>query len=271
MSFLEQPVKQLATKDIVSVTPETSVLDTMKLMTQKRVTSVLVCQAGVLRGIITSRDLPRIFMNGESFLDMSVINVMTHPLDTCDEDETVLNALDMMINGGYRHIPVTDASNNLFGIISETDILNSMGIYDPARLRLVEDMISSNPTSINEDASLSEVVNLFNNNHVECLIIKKDAQAVGIITERDLSGLLSSGISSDTPAKNFMSQPIFTISIKSNVQEAISAMHSYKVHHIIAVDDNGDIKGIISRDSFLLDFTRFLVRQLVKMTRQALD
>jgi len=268
MSFLEKPVKELLTKDVVSISPEASVLDAMKLMTQKRVTSVLICQNGIINGIITSKDLPRIYKSSELFLDSPVINVMTRRVDKCNEDATVLDALDMMINGGYRHIPVVDARNNLVGVLSETDIFNSMGIYDPSRRRLVEDVMSRNLPRVNVNLPLSEVVELFNNSPIDCLVIQSDGQAVGIVTERDLSNLLSSDLASDTPVKDFMSQPTFTISVKSDIQEAGHEMHKHSVHHLIAVDDNNNIKGIISRDSFLLDFTRFLIRQLVKVTKQ---
>ena len=96
-------------------------------MLSARVGSVLVLEGGALVGIFTERDILSAF--GQARADPArvspVSNGMTLDPLTIDPDATVGEAMDRMLDGGFRHLPVIDGGN-LVGIVSMRDLARSI-------------------------------------------------------------------------------------------------------------------------------------------------
>lgn len=84
--------------------------------------SVLVIdERGRLLGIFTSRDaVCRVLAAGKDAGATTLDEVMTASPDTLSPDTAAIDALRLMWDGGYRHIPVVDAGR-LLGVISRAD------------------------------------------------------------------------------------------------------------------------------------------------------
>lgn len=87
-----------------------------------------------LVGIITQRDLYRVqsphvtelgnWVYDRISLDMHILKyVMTKEVCTLKPDNTVVDALVLMVHKKYGGIPIVDDFNNLVGIITQVDIL----------------------------------------------------------------------------------------------------------------------------------------------------
>lgn len=114
-------VKDLMTKNIVSVLPETSVVEVSKIMSSRDISSILIKNQGNYSGIITDRDvMTRIVASG---LDprTPVSRVMSSPLISINEDAGIEEAAEMMRDNKIRRLIVKNDSE-IVGIISETDI-----------------------------------------------------------------------------------------------------------------------------------------------------
>ncbi len=114
-------VKDIMTKDIISVLPETSVVEASKIMSSRDISSILIKNQGDYSGIITDRDVMiRIVASG---LDprTPVSRVMSSPLITINEDAGIEGAAEMMRDNKIRRLIVKNDSL-VVGIISETDI-----------------------------------------------------------------------------------------------------------------------------------------------------
>jgi CBS domain-containing protein len=109
-----------------------------KLMHEKRIAAVMVTEGDRLVGIITERDMTaRVIAAGNDPDTSTAKDIMTADPDTLHPDDTPAQALKMMIERNYRHLPVTDGEA-LVGMVSVRDLY---AIYN---LELEEDLKDRN-------------------------------------------------------------------------------------------------------------------------------
>ncbi len=99
-----------------------SVRDACAHMHQKRTGSVLVTDDnGRLVGIFTGRDaVGRVVAAGRSAETTTLAEVMTRNPETLPPHTTAIEALRLMWDGGFRHVPVVDRGK-LLGVVSRGD------------------------------------------------------------------------------------------------------------------------------------------------------
>ncbi|MDX8348704.1 MULTISPECIES: CBS domain-containing protein [unclassified Cognatiyoonia] len=117
--------QMLKTKDnpgVVSVKPSDPVTDAVKLLSAKRIGTVVVSGDGeALDGILSERDIVReLGKRGPSCLSEPVSSMMTSALTTCTPSDTALEVLEVMTNGRFRHLPVME-DGKMIGLISIGD------------------------------------------------------------------------------------------------------------------------------------------------------
>jgi CBS domain-containing protein len=112
--------------EVWSVSPETSVLDTLRMMAQKEVGALVVLDAGQIVGIISERDFARSIAKTEQcILDTTVMDYMTKKVVTIGPDQTVDDCMQMMTKGRIRHLPVVEGKK-LIGLISIGDVVKEI-------------------------------------------------------------------------------------------------------------------------------------------------
>jgi CBS domain-containing protein len=99
-----------------------SVRDACARMHEKRTGSVLVTDdSGRLVGIFTGRDaVGRVVAAGRSAEATTLAEVMTRNPETLPPNKTAIEALRLMWDGGFRHVPVVDRGK-LLGVVSRGD------------------------------------------------------------------------------------------------------------------------------------------------------
>lgn len=102
-------------------------------MESARATCVVVTEQGRPIGILTERDIVRLFLNGVS--DVSLASVMTQPLCSVSPDTPVAEAATLMLESCIRHLTVVDAQGRLVGLLSEHCLVR------PFELDLLDDVI----------------------------------------------------------------------------------------------------------------------------------
>jgi CBS domain-containing protein len=115
-------VKEIMTKDVVSVNPETSIAEAAKTMNSYGIGSVPVCQNQSLVGILTDRDIVlRNIAQGMDPVSTKVRDVMTKEVFTTNPNADIEDASDVMISQQVRRLPVVE-HEKLVGIIALGDI-----------------------------------------------------------------------------------------------------------------------------------------------------
>jgi len=112
--------------EILSVAPECSVYDALKMMAEKDIGALLVFESEKMVGIFSERDYARkVDLKGKSARVATVREVMTENVITVDARENVENCMDLMTKKHIRHLPVV-RNRVVAGVISIGDIVKAI-------------------------------------------------------------------------------------------------------------------------------------------------
>lgn len=126
---------------------------------------------------------------------------MTTDVATISPKATLPDAHQLMTKEQVRRLPVVDANGRLVGIITRGDVrgaqpspATSLTIWELNYLLsklAVEKVMTSNPVTITEDATIAEAAQLMLENRISGLpVLNKENKLVGIITESDIFSMI---------------------------------------------------------------------------------
>jgi len=117
------PLRNLLTRPPVCAPPQVSVREAARVMTEARVSSLLITEGERLLGILTDRDLrTRVVAAGLS-PETPVAQVMTRDVKTIQVDAYAFEALLEMTRHTIHHLPVVDEGGALLGMVTTTDLM----------------------------------------------------------------------------------------------------------------------------------------------------
>ena len=116
-------------RHIISISPDASVFDAIKLMADKSIGSLLVMDDSEnLLGIVTERDYARKV-------------IMTAEVMTTASDDRVDQCMEMMTNRKIRHLPVVE-DGQVIGMISIGDLVQAIIADQQEEIEHLEQYIS---------------------------------------------------------------------------------------------------------------------------------
>ena len=143
---------------------------------------------------------------------MRAHQIMTRSVITIAPDATILEAAQTMLQHHVSGLPVVDAAGKLLGIVSEGDFIRRSEIGTPRKRgrwlkvllgdsavdyvrehgRRVSDVMTSDPVTITEDATLEQIVDAMETNGVKRLPVMKDGRLVGLVSRANLMQAVAS-------------------------------------------------------------------------------
>src|ERR1700728_3435654 len=100
---------------ITSVTPETTVLEALRIMADQNIGSVLVLEGNDYLGIMTERDYSRkVILKGKSSTDPQVAEIMSRDFPAITPHDTIEFCMQLMSDKNIRYLPVFEG-NTLCG------------------------------------------------------------------------------------------------------------------------------------------------------------
>ena len=105
-------------KDIPIVSVETSLLDSLLVMSQKALGMVLIADNNKLIGIFTDGDLRRAIESNTNFQELTIKKVMTRNCKSIGANEPALKAIEMMEKFSLNSLPVVDSDNQVVGALN---------------------------------------------------------------------------------------------------------------------------------------------------------
>jgi len=132
-------------QEIIAAPGGTSVIAAACLMRENHVGAVMVVEEGKLAGVFTERDaLFRVIAEGRDVRTTQLADVMTRNPQTIHPDKPFVDALHVMYEGGFRHVPVVEDDRPV-GMISARDALGPEledFIYELLRKNQAEDILA---------------------------------------------------------------------------------------------------------------------------------
>ena len=125
MEFVNEILKEKG-HEVLSVTPETSVFEALKLMANKNVGSLLVLENDQMIGLFSERDYARkVILKGKSSRDTPVREIMSSRVVYVRPNQTVEECMALMTDKRVRHLPVME-DKQLVGLISIGDVVKAI-------------------------------------------------------------------------------------------------------------------------------------------------
>jgi len=117
-------IRNIMTRDIVSVESSAGVKEAMDLMVEKNIGSVVVTRNGEMVGFLTERDVLKKCCPNTQCTVMKARDIMSSPLVTIDADAAIGEAADLMAQKKIRRLLVTE-KGEIQGIITERDVMRA--------------------------------------------------------------------------------------------------------------------------------------------------
>jgi len=131
-------------KNIVSVSPDTAVIDALQIMSEKNIGSVVVMQNEKYLGIMTERDYSRkVILKGKNSTTTRVSDIMSTDLPFVMPTDTIEYCMELMTARIIRYMPVFE-NTKLAGIISMTDVVRETILSQKETISHLESYIHSN-------------------------------------------------------------------------------------------------------------------------------
>jgi CBS domain-containing protein len=128
---------------VYSVTAATSVLDGLKMMTEKNISALLIMQGETLLGIFTERDYARkLILQGKASKDTPISEAMTTDPITVTSSDRIELCMQIMTEKHIRHLPVVN-ENQVIGMISIGDVVKFIIADQKQTISQLESYINS--------------------------------------------------------------------------------------------------------------------------------
>lgn len=127
----------------ISVLPDTSVLDALKVMAENNIGSVVVMKDDQFQGIITERDYSRkVVLKGKNSTDTKVSDIMMTEFPHLKPTDTVEHSMELLTKNNIRYLPVFE-ENKLVGIISISDVVKQTVLVQQETIEHLDSYINS--------------------------------------------------------------------------------------------------------------------------------
>lgn len=114
------------TKNVISVAKETSIQEVAQLMKRHQISSVIITEDMLPKGIVTDKDMRNKVATGQIDIQASVKEIMSSPVICSQANVHIAEIQLQMLKSNIGHICITEDGNpssNLLGIISEHDLI----------------------------------------------------------------------------------------------------------------------------------------------------
>ncbi|MDP4104383.1 MAG: CBS domain-containing protein [Bacillota bacterium] len=148
---MEMKVKDFMIKDVISVSPETTIKEVMKTIVDKKIGGLpIVNNEGILKGIITDGDILRAIkpidrhiqdyfnlityiqeQNMESRLselaELPILKIAkTRGIVTVSPEDDMKQVVVILAKHHFKKLPVIDKENKVVGVISRGDVIRNI-------------------------------------------------------------------------------------------------------------------------------------------------
>lgn len=195
LAAVNESVRSIMTGDLETLPHTARIADALDIIVNKKIGGIpLVDAEGIVRGIVTERDVLRVLAAEHS--PLSVEHAMTSSLRVTAPDDPISTVTKEMTKFHFRRLPVV-TNEVLFGIITATDIMRYLGSREVfSRLTTgnvaevmdlpVRTLMAGNLYTTTPDKPINEAAREMLEKNIGALPVIEDSRLVGLVTEFDL-------------------------------------------------------------------------------------
>ncbi|KAF8694026.1 hypothetical protein HU200_038475 [Digitaria exilis] len=275
----ERTVKRLRLSRALTVPESTTVLEVCRRMAARRADAALLTDSNALLcGILTDKDIATRVIARELKIDETPVwKVMTrHPIFVLS-DTLAVEALQKMVQGKFRHLPVVDngevvamldIAKCLYDAIARMERASEKGkaaiasvadgddkffIVEALKEQMFRPCLSaiasadSTVVMVSPGDSVLTATKKMVEGHASSTVVAVGSKAQGILTSRDiLMRVIAKNLSSDsTPVEKVMTPDPECATVDMPILDALRTMQEHKFLHLPVMDRDGSIISIL--------------------------
>jgi CBS domain-containing protein len=274
-------IMAVATRDVVSVPPTTTIMGAVETMTECGFRRLPVTDAGTgkLRGIVTSGDVINFMGGGDKYrlvqvkhggnliaaVNESVRAIMTRQLETLPDSSRIKDAVAIIVNKKVGGLPIVNNDGILAGIITERDVMRVLAAENSTLA--VEDVMTSSLRVTQPDCPIAEVTRDMTQHRFRRLPVVSDEVLYGIITatdimryigSREVFSRLSTGDVAEVmelPVRTLIAGDLFTTTPQESINEAARQMLEKNIGALPVINDTR-LVGLVTEFDLVRAFAR---------------
>ncbi len=246
-SAIEADVEQAVAHSPLVASPNTSVMDALKLMGQRSLccsvrqhnsiadatevevqrSCVLVMEQKQLLGIFTEQDIIQLSVTGEVLSDVTIAEVIRQPVVSVQQSELtdLYVPCKLLHQHRVRHLPVINDQEQMVGLLTQESLQPLLQSVEELQPVVVQEVMSRSIVSASPDSSVFTLMKLMAQHQVSSVVIvesKADETLstpgaalkipIGVLTNRDLIQLQALALDPEQiQASQVMNTAIFTV------------------------------------------------------------
>ncbi|WP_243438276.1 diguanylate cyclase domain-containing protein [Fundidesulfovibrio soli] len=271
-------LKDILAHGLISIRSGATLGRALGQMHKERISALVCLNRGRPVGILTERGaLTALAGTGQDGLKRPLREIMTSPVCTAVEDTPVHEAFSLLLNKGIRHLVVVDAKGRAVGMVTQTNMVQHLGVEYFVEVKRVGQIMTRALATLSTEANLSETMELMIRGPFSCVVAVSGGKPEGILTERDMVGLLSDSLDlKATLLGQAMSRPVVCVDEDTSVHNAAALMSRKKVRRLVVVDGAGDVRGLLTQSDIVkgmearyVEMLREVIREKDEMLREA--
>lgn len=238
-------VQDIMSHPVKTIPDNSTMAQAAILMGSHHIGSLIVTADDDHIGIVTERDLmSHVLALGKDPADVKVGRVMSRPLISINHDATIKAAAQTM-NRKKGRLAVMKV-NTLVGVVTASDLIK--GLPETRETEAKPLMYGSKLVeTADKNISVARIVKIMGEKRIGSVVILSEGKPMGIFTERDLlTTIMAKREPLSTSVGGVASTPLIVTDVDVNVFEAASIMTANKIKRLPLVDENDELRGIIT-------------------------
>lgn len=177
-----------------------------------------------------------------------VRDIMKENVITIDPDGDVRLAVQMMIWGGFRHLPVA-RGGELVGVLTEHDVCRLEPGWAQKNVP-VHELMCTEVVTTTPDAEIDTVARRMSDARIGCVPVLHAGELVGMLTTTDVLAYVGRGLPAQSQhvrlVSEVMSPQPFQVRETSPLADALAEMVTRQIRHLPVVDGDDRVVGVLS-------------------------
>lgn len=277
----EGEIMAIATRDVISVPPTSTILGAVEAMTSHGFRRLPVTDPGThsLRGIITAGDIIDFMGGGSRFnlvkvkhkgnllaaLNESVREIMTSQLVTLPVTASIADAVGIIVEKKTGGLPIVNEKEVISGIVTERDVMRVL-VAERSSLK-VEDIMTTSLHITSPETPIGTVTREMVTQRFRRLPVVCDDVLFGIVTSTDIMKYIGGGKVFDKlvtgnvsdvmnlPVRTLINGSLHTTSPDENINEVAREILSKNVGALPVIEDSR-LVGLVTEFDLVRAFAK---------------
>lgn len=276
--MMKKAIQEITSSNTILVFPDALAFEVISIMKANAISAVVIVEDKRAVGIFTERDIVRAANTG-GVRNVAIKELMSAPVITARNTVSIYEAYNILDTNSIRHLIVEGPQGELAGIVTQTDIINSLGFEYFVDLKNVSQIMTKAVKTLKRGHFVRDAVAVMVGQMVSCVIVEDEGRPAGILTERDIAALLTDAQDiSSLMLGGIMRRPVHTIPLDTPVFDATMIMKKNKVRRLVVVDKNGCLAGLITQSDIIkklkgkyTEFLKEVIREQDKEYREIIN